>query len=144
MKESFLTLCTFVVACGLVRCFIAGTSLEKHFSMVSGIIVLLIIVGGIREFDLKNITVPKIDTEQSESAYDELVISKATAIVEENISATVLSRYGLTCDAQVVLEEGDSAFSIKSVLISGIDEVGYIRLYLADYLSVEEDVISFA
>ncbi len=144
MKDSFMMLCSFVVACGLIRCFIAGTSLEKHFSMVSGIILLLILIGGIKGLDLPDLNLSSDNSVHARSDYDELVILKASEIIEGNISTALSSRYGVQCKAKVDLEQTESTYLIKSVMISGIDEVGYIKLYLADYLSVEEDVIDFA
>jgi len=142
MNESTTVLCTVIIVIGLLRCLIAGTTMEKHFSLISGIVVLVIILNNIANIEFESYS-DNYSEKTNNSDYERIVEDKATSIIEENVCRSLKGRYGYECEADVTLAYVDGTYVVKRVIISGGEEVGYIKEYLSDYLSLDEGCIDF-
>ncbi len=143
MNETLVTLCTVIIFMGLMKCILSGSAIEKHFSLVCGLLFLVILTGGLMKIDFSTDTAIKGPTVQG-GDYEELVEKKATSLVEKNLCNALKSRYDYSCKAEVSLAYANGSYFIDRVEIEGGREVGYIRSFISDYLCLDERCIYFA
>ena len=136
-------LCTVVLIFGLLRCLLTGTALEKHFSLIWGILLLSMMVNCFSGCEFSE-EITFEDDISTVSGYDELVTKKAAIILEKSINQVIYSKYGIECSAVVNLNYRDETITIERVTVNGTFETGYLKQFLCDYLMVGEDVIDFA
>ena len=134
--------CSFIVICGVLRCLIGATSLDRYFSVVWALVLLIMLLNLARGCEFGGVPDTQISKDDP-VGYDMLVTERASDILEENVARTVYSRYGIECSVQVDLHYSDDSYIIRGVTVKGVGELGYLRLFLSDYLAVDEEVVVF-
>ena len=142
MNGNITVLCSVILIIGLFRCVITGTALEKHFSLIYGLILLILIVKNILGYNFTPLTEEYRQITGSED-FESLVKEKAAQIIEENVCGALNLRYGYICDAEIFLYREGDTYRVQEVIIKG-EEKGYIKQFVSDYLVLDEGSIEFA
>ena len=141
MKAFFLNLCAFVIFAGLLRCLVSEERFAKYFSLISGILLLVLIVRG---FPKVEIDLPEASEQSvfSDSAYEDAVIARSEQVLSDR-AQSLLSEQGIACTVRVTLTYENDAIALDTVRVQGIRQSDTVSKLLGEYFSVEENVIEF-
>lgn len=142
MNETLVTLCAMTLIIGLLKCIMAGSSVEKQFLIICGLLLTILMVNCFSKIDFTK-NHDYVNQTIKESDFDALVVNKAADLVEENLCNALNSRYNYVCEAEVCLLYDNNSCVIDCVKIKGSNEKGYIRSFISDYLCLDERSIYF-
>lgn len=144
MREFFIGLCAFTVIGGMLRSFVSEENFARIFSLISGILILIIIISVIPELqnDINLSAERGLSTEEHD--FDGVVISKAEEGLSDTAEAQLLSLFGVQGEITVSLSYIEERIEVSDVHASVEDgERERVRQWLCEYFEVEEGAVNF-
>lgn len=143
MKEFFAALCAFIILSGALRCLVDERRFSRCYGVISGIILLMIILSGVRSFTLPEFTPTQGSAVQGEGGYEMLVLERAQSRLSSAASELVYEQTRVSCTVRVTLSYAEEQVRIASIDVDGIRRDSAVAAVLSDYFSVEEGDIHF-
>lgn len=144
MREFFIGLCAFAVIGGILRSFVSEENFARMFSLISGILILIVMVSSVPELrnEISLNTENKLITKAQD--FDGVVISQAEERLSGEVQAQMHALFGVKGDVSVSLSYEDGCIEVLCVHAEIEDEAREgVRRWLCEYFNIEEGAVNF-